>query len=205
MKDLLAVSNAGVMAKLGASNTLLAFDYDGTLAPIVAGSASAPMRQTTWALFTEVSRLYPCLIFPQRDGTPRRRRRRAGCLAGVLNIREREARLHVADLVPPPGARKGAALEALVERLGFESVLYVGDDDNDEGVFSMCHPSWVATRVGRNARSDARYFIHTQRCMDILLARLLSMRRLVQPVSRPYGITNNVVSFESHCHGRGRR
>lgn len=48
------------------SNVLLAFDYDGTLAPIASTPAEARMRARTQALLARVSRRYPCVVISGR-------------------------------------------------------------------------------------------------------------------------------------------
>jgi trehalose 6-phosphate phosphatase len=48
------------------SNVLLAFDYDGTLAPLVDAPARATMRPSTRRLLAHVSRLYPCVVITGR-------------------------------------------------------------------------------------------------------------------------------------------
>lgn len=48
------------------SNVLLAFDYDGTLAPIASTPARARMRRTTRALLQRVAMLYPCVVISGR-------------------------------------------------------------------------------------------------------------------------------------------
>ena len=48
------------------SNVLLAFDYDGTLAPIVRDPERAAMRATTRRLLAEVALKYPCVVISGR-------------------------------------------------------------------------------------------------------------------------------------------
>ena len=48
------------------SNVLLAFDYDGTLAPIVSRPELAHMRAETRRLLTEVAQRYPCVVISGR-------------------------------------------------------------------------------------------------------------------------------------------
>ena len=48
------------------SNVLLAFDYDGTLAPLVNAPAHAYMRASTRRLLRRVSTLYPCVVITGR-------------------------------------------------------------------------------------------------------------------------------------------
>jgi trehalose 6-phosphate phosphatase len=48
------------------SNVLLAFDYDGTLAPLVDAPARAYMRASTRRLLRRASALYPCVVITGR-------------------------------------------------------------------------------------------------------------------------------------------
>ena len=48
------------------SNVLLAFDYDGTLAPLVKAPAHAGMRASTQRLLGRASKLYPCVVITGR-------------------------------------------------------------------------------------------------------------------------------------------
>ncbi|HSD11890.1 MAG TPA: trehalose-phosphatase, partial [Candidatus Binatia bacterium] len=66
MKDVLKPSNRRVLAEFAGSNLLLAFDFDGTLAPIVATPARARMRATTARLMNELKDLYPCVVISGR-------------------------------------------------------------------------------------------------------------------------------------------
>lgn len=67
MKRILSSPNVDVLAQFAWSKVLLAFDFDGTLAPIVAERDAARMRETTEALFERVCRLYPCVIISGRS------------------------------------------------------------------------------------------------------------------------------------------
>lgn len=67
MKHLLARENAAVLAQLAFSKVLLAFDFDGTLAPIVESRGAAQMRASTRALFIEVCERYPCAVISGRS------------------------------------------------------------------------------------------------------------------------------------------
>src|SRR5688572_28285491 len=48
------------------SNVLLAFDYDGTLAPLVNTPTRATMRPSTQRLLRGASKLYPCVVITGR-------------------------------------------------------------------------------------------------------------------------------------------
>jgi trehalose 6-phosphate phosphatase len=67
MKSLLAPQNRPVLCRLGRDRVLLAFDFDGTLAPIVADPARAHLRPRTRRLLTEVARKYPCVVISGRN------------------------------------------------------------------------------------------------------------------------------------------
>lgn len=67
MKNLLSRENTEVLAQVAWSRVLLAFDFDGTLAPIVADRSRAQMRQETAALFAELCMLFPCGVISGRS------------------------------------------------------------------------------------------------------------------------------------------
>lgn len=63
---ILSRRNLPVLAHFAASNVLVAFDYDGTLAPIASTPAAARMRPSTRKLLTRVARAYPCVVISGR-------------------------------------------------------------------------------------------------------------------------------------------
>ena len=63
---ILSRRNLPVLAHFAASNVLVAFDYDGTLAPIASTPAAARMRPSTRKLLTRVARCYPCVVISGR-------------------------------------------------------------------------------------------------------------------------------------------
>jgi trehalose 6-phosphate phosphatase len=66
VRDLLADRHSDVLARFAWSNVLLAFDYDGTLAPIVADPSRAVMRATTRDLLDRVCEHYPVIVISGR-------------------------------------------------------------------------------------------------------------------------------------------
>jgi trehalose 6-phosphate phosphatase len=66
LKDILSHANRDVLQQYAWSNVLLAFDYDGTLAPIVADPARAAMRDSTRRLLAEAATRYPCVVVSGR-------------------------------------------------------------------------------------------------------------------------------------------
>jgi trehalose 6-phosphate phosphatase len=66
MHAILAPGQRALLAWFADSNVLLAFDYDGTLAPITAKREAAHMRPPTRALLARAARLYPCVVISGR-------------------------------------------------------------------------------------------------------------------------------------------
>lgn len=67
MKSILARANVSVLEELARRPSLLAFDFDGTLAPIVTRHEEAAMRPSTAELFRELCALYPCIVVSGRS------------------------------------------------------------------------------------------------------------------------------------------
>ncbi len=65
--DLLAPASRAALAALAHDRALLAFDFDGTLAPIVDEPAGARMRPDTRALLRVAALLYPCVVVSGRS------------------------------------------------------------------------------------------------------------------------------------------
>lgn len=63
---ILSARHVSVLDGFAASNVLLAFDYDGTLAPIAPSPAGARMRPRTRRLLAQVTRRYPCVVISGR-------------------------------------------------------------------------------------------------------------------------------------------
>ena len=66
MKHILAEAQREVLAQLSWSNVLLGFDFDGTLAPIVADPSRAEPRASTRRHLERLVDLYPCVVISGR-------------------------------------------------------------------------------------------------------------------------------------------
>jgi trehalose 6-phosphate phosphatase len=74
VKAILARSNQEVLERFARSSVLVAFDYDGTLAPLTPLRDRAGMRPATRRLLARVAALYPCILITGRsraDGAQR--------------------------------------------------------------------------------------------------------------------------------------
>jgi trehalose 6-phosphate phosphatase len=67
MRYVLAADNVDLLAQLAWSQVLLAFDFDGTLAPIVRDRDAAQMRPRTRRLFGRICSSYPCAVISGRS------------------------------------------------------------------------------------------------------------------------------------------
>lgn len=66
MKHILAEANRRVLRQFARARVLLAFDYDGTLAPIVTDPSKADLPPATRALLADVASRYPCIVISGR-------------------------------------------------------------------------------------------------------------------------------------------
>jgi trehalose 6-phosphate phosphatase len=245
VKNILTEEEEKTLRRFARGRVLLAFDFDGTLAPIVREPAAAAMRARTEKLMTELAQLYPCVVISGRaradvmeklDEVPLRavignhgmepspNLRRAAWLvafwraqlatslphvAGItvedkrvtLAIHYRKARARAAirkaillaaaelpdarimegkmvvNVIPAGAPDKASALRSLCKRMRCASAIYVGDDENDEGVFALARKGrLLAIRVGRSTRSLAPYFVASQAAIDRLLMKLIEAR-----------------------------
>jgi trehalose 6-phosphate phosphatase len=67
VRDILSRANREVLQQFAWSKVLLAFDYDGTLAPIVGDPDRAQMRPSTRRLLLQLAALYPCVVISGRS------------------------------------------------------------------------------------------------------------------------------------------
>lgn len=90
----------------------------------------------------------------------------------------------VVNVLPERAPSKGVALLELMLTLKINSAFYIGDDDTDEDVFSLPSPQILTVRVGKKARSQARFYIGHQNEIDLVL-KLLHEYRIKTHLVRP--------------------
>jgi trehalose 6-phosphate phosphatase len=66
MQYLLSRMSRPVLTRLGREQTLCAFDFDGTLAPIVVNPAESRMRREVRSLLALLAERYPCIVISGR-------------------------------------------------------------------------------------------------------------------------------------------
>ena len=84
MRDILARANRDVLEQLARSRALLAFDFDGTLAPITTDPDRARLRPSTRRLLEKAAQAYPCVVISGRSRADVGRRLRGLALAGLV-------------------------------------------------------------------------------------------------------------------------
>jgi trehalose 6-phosphate phosphatase len=102
MRDILSQGGREVLQQFAWSNVLVAFDYDGTLAPIVRDPDKAGMRAKTRRLLAQVAARYPCIVVSgraQRDARRWLRGIRLEQVVGNHGIEPREATRSLHDRV----------------------------------------------------------------------------------------------------------
>jgi trehalose 6-phosphate phosphatase len=109
MRNILTERNVAVLRSFVRSNVLLAFDYDGTLAPIVSDPDRAAMRPKTRELLGLLSGSFPIAIISGR---------------ARADLRPRLQGIDVRGVVGNHGAEPSGATARFRDRVrGWESVL----------------------------------------------------------------------------------
>jgi trehalose-phosphatase len=120
-------------------------------------------------------------------------RSKAATLGHILQVVRRLERIRivpgnrVVNLIPLQVPGKGVALRQACRRLRCSTALYVGDDASDEDAFASAGSSGlIGVRVRRTPASRAPFFLPRQDDVDMLLSRLIALRR--EPLaSQPLG------------------
>jgi trehalose 6-phosphate phosphatase len=74
MRPLFSSRNLQLLREFASTNVLAAFDFDGTLAPIVPRPEDAALRPATQQLMRELAALYPCIVVTGRGRENMRRK-----------------------------------------------------------------------------------------------------------------------------------
>ena len=80
----------------------------------------------------------------------------------------------VVNVVDAGSRDKGDAVVTLLERSGSDAAFFIGDDVNDESVFTRAQPHWLTVRIGRDADSQAMYGLDDQSEVEPMLRKLIA-------------------------------
>lgn len=93
---------------------------------------------------------------------------------------------HVVNVAASEAPNKADAVQQLALHAGVSSVVYVGDDVNDEEVFRRAPPHWLTIRLGRDdPQSCASYFLDSLMEMGGILNKMLQILGDVREPDRP--------------------
>ncbi|HEX2012617.1 MAG TPA: trehalose-phosphatase [Roseateles sp.] len=88
----------------------------------------------------------------------------------------------VVNVVQRAAPDKGVAVETLLHHSGCTTVLFVGDDVNDEAVFERARPDWLTVRIGPEpGGSQAMFFLASHAEMAALLEKIQQALSLPNP------------------------
>lgn len=131
MTYLFSRPNQDLLEMFAWSNVLLAFDYDGTLAPLVDSPADAAMRPSTRRLLKLACRLYPCIVVTGRARNDAAARLRNIDLCRVVGNHGAEPSPHgkamrrrVQQWMPELTARLSQRQGVIIEDKGFSVALH---------------------------------------------------------------------------------
>lgn len=80
---------------------------------------------------------------------------------------------YVINLTAPRTPDKGGAMVKAMAHAKRRTAIFVGDDDTDEDVFRLEHPSIIGVRVGRRADSKAEFYLKNQSEVPRLLREIV--------------------------------
>ncbi|MEO8372669.1 MAG: trehalose-phosphatase [Candidatus Solibacter sp.] len=143
MRYLLSPASRDVLEQLAGERTLCAFDFDGTLSPIVDHPGRAGIREQTRMLLRQVAALYPCIIVSGRA-----RADLVGRLAGT-NV-ERAIGNHGAEneTTPPRSMMVAEWRDSMNRELGKVPGLWV----EDKGLSLAVHYRHSSDKAGVRRR-----------------------------------------------------
>ena len=131
MTYLFSRPNQDLLEMFAWSNVMLAFDFDGTLAPLVDSPARAAMRPSTRRLLRLACRLYPCIVITGRTRQDTVGRLRNIDVCRVVGNHGAEPSPHgdamrrrVRQWIPALTARLGRRQGVFIEDKGFSVALH---------------------------------------------------------------------------------
>ena len=97
---------------------------------------------------------------------------------------------YVLNLLSPEAPDKGVAVHHIMALTGCAKVFFIGDDQTDEDVFRLGDDRIFSVRVGAEELSGARFVLHGQKEVPLLLARMnaiVKQKAEMEDGSRSFG------------------
>ena len=207
MHYLLSRASRAILMRLAQERTLCAFDFDGTLSPIVEHPGQAVMGDQTRSLLVRLAALYPCIIVSGRGRADVLGRLRGVKVARVIGnhgaeteatIRKPERRLErwKASLELELGALPGVWVEdkGLSVARASELVLYV--------MYNIMRFEWDADKNQSNQKKHAGIDFETASRVFADPNLVLRKDRVVEGEQRWHGIgaVRKAVLFVVHVY-----
>jgi trehalose 6-phosphate phosphatase len=86
---------------------------------------------------------------------------------------------YVENIIPADACDKGGAIKALLQSSGCDKVLYAGDDETDEDVFSLNDVRIFSIHIGTGTATKAKYYLKKQdeicRLIKTIIAALMDI------------------------------
>ena len=130
MTYLFSRANQHLLEMFAWSNVLLAFDYDGTLAPLASTPTRASIRSSTRQLLRRATKLYPCIAISGRGRADAISRLRGLAIHRVVGnhgaepAAPRALQRRVREWLPVLEARVSGLLGVLIEDKGFSVAVH---------------------------------------------------------------------------------
>jgi len=169
MREILSATGRDVLARFARTPVLLAFDFDGTLAPIVRDPQRAAMRPVTRRLLARLARLYPCVVISGR---------------GRADVLRRVGAIAIRNVIGDHGIEASGAPRALRRKVGRWARLLSRQLERWEGVTVEEKPYSVSVHY-RNARRKPEARAAVVRAAGNLVAvRLIGGKDVVNVLPR---------------------
>jgi trehalose 6-phosphate phosphatase len=82
---------------------------------------------------------------------------------------------YVENIIPAEAYDKGRAIKVLLQNSGCSKVLYAGDDETDEDVFSLSDVQLFSVHIGTGSKTKAKYYLKKQEEISQLIQSVIAV------------------------------
>jgi trehalose 6-phosphate phosphatase len=98
-----------------------------------------------------------------------------GCISGLRPIPHHISGKYVENIIPVEAPDKGKAIQVLLQNSGCSKVLYAGDDETDEDVFSLKDERIFSVHIGTGTKTKAKYYLKKQEEISQLIQSIIAV------------------------------